>query len=93
MADLREDLLALDDVRRDDLPSQRQGAAMAVDEWLHREHGVMSSHHGLGLLLALLDAEGYAVVRLVRDKPLVPVVTEDEVAMYSAVLDVEEVDR
>lgn len=34
---------------------------MAVDEWLHREHGVMSSHHGLGLLLALLDQFGYVV--------------------------------
>lgn len=35
--------------------------AQVLDEWNHREHGVTSSAHGVGLFLDLLAAEGYRV--------------------------------
>jgi hypothetical protein len=61
--ELDEALLALDDVkRRDDLPDWWRPASHALDEYLLREHGKTCGHNGLGLLLALLDREGYQLV-------------------------------
>ena len=51
----------LDRLRRADL-GQWQPAAEAVDEWLHREHGITSSRLALGHLFDLLADAGYAVI-------------------------------
>lgn len=39
-----------------------EGAADALDDWLFRKHRILSSSHGLGLLLDLLADAGYTVV-------------------------------
>ena len=50
----------LDRLRRADL-GQWQAAAEAVDDWLHREHGITSGNHALGHLFDLLADAGYTV--------------------------------
>lgn len=37
--------------------------ACALDEWNHRLHGVLSSAHGVGLFLDLLNEAGWHLVR------------------------------
>lgn len=37
-------------------------AADALDDWLFRKHRILSSSHGLGLLLDLLADAGYVVL-------------------------------
>lgn len=39
--------------------------ADALDDWLHAQHGMMSSHHGVGTFLEALAAEGYRVTPIV----------------------------
>lgn len=54
----------LDTVRRDDLGEydpMYPTLADVLDEWNLRLHGVSSGHHGIGLFLDLLAAEGYRV--------------------------------
>ena len=93
-AELREDLLALDDGRpREQLPERWRAASDVLDVWHHQRHGYAAWPNGLGRLLAMLERAGYAVMPVEHDEPPVPVVTEDEVAMLSAVLDVEGADR
>lgn len=56
----------LDDLNRDDLPTAPKAVADALDDWLHRKHGILSGHHGVGLLLDLLADEGYAIEAAAR---------------------------
>lgn len=56
----------LDDLRRDQLWETELGdlpghVSQVLDEWLHTQHGVLSSSHGVGAFLDLLAAEGYRV--------------------------------
>jgi hypothetical protein len=54
----------LDQLTRDqlaDLDGPAHAVAAVLDEWNHREHGVTSSSHGVGLFLDLLAAEGLQV--------------------------------
>lgn len=44
-----------------ELPGPASTLADVLDEWNHREHGVTSSHHGVGLFLELLADRGYRV--------------------------------
>lgn len=44
--------------------------AEVLDEWLHREHGVTSSHHHVGLFLELLSERGWQVTRV---EPIPPI--------------------
>lgn len=72
----------------DDLPRSqlREGAlgdmpgdvADVLDEWLHDEHGVISSHHRLGSFLDRLAAVGYRVTKIEVPsfEELLPVPTE-----------------
>lgn len=52
----------LDALKRDDLPKAAKAVADVLDEWRHREHGIIAGHHGVGLFLDLLADAGYAVV-------------------------------
>lgn len=53
----------LDDLRRDQLHELGMPGDVAdvLDEWLVTQHGVMSSHHGVGSFLDGLAAVGYRV--------------------------------
>lgn len=57
----------LDDFTRSELaerPDQPWAdVASALDEWLVRQHGVVSGSHGVGLFLDLLNERGLVVVR------------------------------
>lgn len=39
-----------------------------LDEWLHEEHGVTSSHHGVGSFLYRLAAAGYMIIPI-KEQP------------------------
>jgi hypothetical protein len=43
--------------------------ANVLDEWNRRTHGVLSSHHGVGLFLDLLNEAGWHLVR--NEPPIV----------------------
>jgi len=51
----------LDRLRRDKLPHPARKVADALDDWLLRCHGIISSAHSVGLLLDLLADEGLTV--------------------------------
>jgi hypothetical protein len=54
----------LDDLTRDQLAELAGPAypvAKVLDEWLSREHGILSSSHAVGHFLDLLAAKGYQV--------------------------------
>lgn len=56
----------LDRLTRDqlaELDGPAHTVASVLDEWNHREHGLVSSHHNVGLFLDLLSAEGLQVTR------------------------------
>lgn len=60
-----------DDLTRDELAETYPAVyavALALDEWLHREHGILSSRHHAGAFLDYLALQGYEVV----EKPPVP---------------------
>lgn len=63
----------LDDLTREQLaeyePSAR-AVADALDEWLHRMHGVTSSHHHAGAFLEFLALHGYTVTAMEPVTPL-----------------------
>lgn len=59
----------LDDLRRAELRETEYGdmpgdLAEVLDEWLHDEHGVISSHHRVGSFLDRLAAAGYRVTKI-----------------------------
>jgi hypothetical protein len=56
----------LDNLRRDQLHELGMPGDVAdvLDGWLHEQHGVMSSHHGVGSFLDALAAVGYRVTRI-----------------------------
>lgn len=56
----------LDDLKRDDLPKAPKAVADVLDDWVARKHGILSSHHGVGLFLDLLADEGYTITLLHR---------------------------
>lgn len=78
MTDLRPDDLYetdLDSLRRDQLRETEYGdmpgdLAEVLDDWLHREHGVLSSHHRVGSFLEELAARGYRVTRIDPGPPI-----------------------
>lgn len=41
-----------------------------LDDWLLRQHGVTSGHHGVGLFLDLLAADGYRVEAIDPGPPI-----------------------
>lgn len=54
----------LDTLTRDQLaefPEPVPDVVHTLDEWLSRQHGITSSHHGVGLFLDLLAERGYRV--------------------------------
>lgn len=59
------DIEDLDSLTRDQLgeidPMHRV-LADVLDDWVVRRFGILSGHHGIGLFLELLAAEGYRVV-------------------------------
>jgi len=63
----------LDDLTREQL-AEMDGPARAVadvlDDWVCRRHGILSSHHGVGLFLDLLAAEGWRVTPIDPGPPL-----------------------
>jgi hypothetical protein len=59
----------LDDPPRSELREGPLGdmpgdVADVLDDWLHEQHGVTSSHHGVGSFLDGLAAVGYRVTRI-----------------------------
>lgn len=60
MADQSTKYEHLDRLNRDQLAEWTLAAA-ALDVWVHQEHGIIPGRHGLGHLLDLLAAAGYAV--------------------------------
>lgn len=49
--------------------------ALVLDDWACRRFGILSSHHGVGLFLKLLDEEGWEITR--KPAPVVlPLPTE-----------------
>jgi len=44
--------------------------ALVLDDWVCRRFGILSSHHGVGLFLDLLHAEGWEITR--RPEPVTP---------------------
>jgi hypothetical protein len=54
--------------RRDDLQGVHRPLADALDEWLVKQHGVMSSAHAVGSFLADLDEAGLQVIAKVCDE-------------------------
>lgn len=56
----------LDDLRRDQLHELGMPGVVAdiLDDWLVSQHGVMSSHHGVGAFLDELAARGYRVTKI-----------------------------
>jgi hypothetical protein len=44
--------------------------ADVLDDWLVAQHGVFSSHHGVGAFLDLLAAAGYRVTRTHPGAPI-----------------------
>src|SRR5690242_1799886 len=54
----------LDNLTREQLPEDARAVADALDDWVCRRHGILSSHHGAGLFLKLLAEEGYEVRRV-----------------------------
>lgn len=51
----------LDRLTRDQLPEPARQIADILDDWLHRTHGILSSHHHVGLFLDLLAEAGLTV--------------------------------
>lgn len=39
-------------------------AADVLDDWVVRRFGILSGHHGVGLFLELLAADGYRVTKI-----------------------------
>jgi hypothetical protein len=74
----------LDDLPRSQLREGWLGdmpgdVADVLDEWLATQHGVFSSHHGVGSFLDALATKGYRVTRIDPGPPieqLLPVPTE-----------------
>lgn len=70
----------LDDLRRDQLHELGMPGDVAdvLDDWLHDEHGVMSSHHHVGSFLDRLAAVGYRVTKIevLSFEELLPAPTE-----------------
>lgn len=65
----------LDRMRRADLRETELGdmpgdVAEVLDDWLHDEHGVISSHHHVGSFLDRLAAVGYRVTRIDPGPPI-----------------------
>lgn len=56
----------LDDLRRDQLHELGMPGDVAdvLDDWLATQHGVFSSHHGVGAFLDELAAKGYRVTKI-----------------------------
>jgi hypothetical protein len=59
----------LDDLPRSELREGVLGdmpgdVADVLDDWLHEQHGVTSSHHGVGSFLDGLAAVGYRVTQI-----------------------------
>lgn len=50
-----------DRMKRDDLPAMPKAVAEVLDEFLVRQHGIMSGSHGAGLFLDLLADRGFCV--------------------------------
>ena len=44
--------------------------ADVLDDWLHQCHGILSSHHNVGVFLDLLAATGYRVTPIHPGPPL-----------------------
>lgn len=70
----------LDSMTRDQL-AELSGPELVVsevlDDWRYRQHGIVSSAHGVGLFLDLLAAEGYRVTPIdVPEGPMIPPPTE-----------------
>jgi hypothetical protein len=64
-----EDEPDLDDLPRSQLREGSLGdmpgdVADVLDDWLHEQHGVTSSHHGVGSFLDGLAAVGYRVTKI-----------------------------
>lgn len=57
--------LDLDSLPRAELGAMPYDVAKVLDVWLHEQHGVISSHHGVGAFLDALAAAGYRVTPIV----------------------------
>jgi hypothetical protein len=65
----------LDSLPRSELGETELGdmpydVAKVLDIWLHEQHGVMSSHHGVGAFLDELAAAGYRVTAIDPGPPI-----------------------
>lgn len=69
--------IALDDTARADLPATEGKVAAVLDDWVMRRFGTLSSHHGVGLFLDLLEREGLVVVEQEQLARLLHAVDED----------------
>lgn len=56
----------LDDLTRGQLHELGMPGVVSdiLDDWLHEQHGVTSSHHGVGAFLDALAAAGYRVTAI-----------------------------
>lgn len=67
----------LDSLPRSELAATELGEmpyrlAQVLDTWLHTQHGVLSSHHGVGAFLDELAAAGYRVTPIDPFEELIP---------------------
>lgn len=70
-----------DDLTREQLAEYAHlpwlAVAETLDEWNHRMHGILSSHHNAGLFLELLHEAGWQVVPVEpMPVPMLPPPTE-----------------
>lgn len=68
--DVDDDLDMLTRAELAELPGPARAVADVLDEWTIRRHGIASSHHGAGLFLDLLAAEGWRVEPIDPGPPL-----------------------
>ncbi len=61
-----------DRMRRDDLPEMPKAVAEVLDEFLMRQHGIMSGSHAVGLFLDLLADRGFCIEMDMRAATVLP---------------------
>lgn len=55
-----------------ELHGPERAVADILDDWLRREHGVISSSHGVGMFLDLLAEAGYQIMPITADCSILP---------------------
>lgn len=70
--DVEPDLDRLTRSELAELPGPAHPVAQALDEWNHRENGITSSAHGVGLFLDLLAEHGHRVTPIPAPDSMLP---------------------